>query len=269
MACFLEIFRPDGQRYNPNEQENGKYPLSEIIKSSGKTEIIIGREDKDIAGESTDIRLPANDKKISRKHCSIEIEDNYYFRVKSIKKNITHLRKANRSDQDIYFVDEENTGYQLRHGDQILILSNYPVQDNPYWTCYFYDDNETEQANTIICPYQTKYCYELTSMKLYIKSNDGQSKEIKLAGNPLKLVDYLAKKVVEHNYNYIAKYDDLISAIWGDTFGKSADDLHNLKAQIRTKIVEATGKNASELIEVTPKHGYRLNCRVIGLKISE
>jgi pSer/pThr/pTyr-binding forkhead associated (FHA) protein len=110
MACFLEIYQPDGQVYNPNGGNDGRYRLSEMISSSEKTEITIGRTEGDNPNESTDIRLPVNDKKISRKHCSIEIEYNCYFRIQSINDNKIYLRKANQSAQDIDLIDETNAG---------------------------------------------------------------------------------------------------------------------------------------------------------------
>jgi FHA domain len=268
MACFLKILRPDGQVYNPNEHVDGKYPLSEMIKSSEKAEIIIGRVHEN-ATESTNIYLPADDMEISRKHCSIEIDDNFHSWVRSNSTNTTYLRKANSSGMNIC-INEKKDGYQLRNGDQILIPSKFPAQGNPCWACYFYDDKETERSNTIIYPDQTKYCYELISMKLYVENSDRQRQEIRLSGKPLKLVNYLADKVAKNDCAYIAEYDELISAIWKEQYGINNASLHNLKAQIRTNIIKVIGAEAPELIGINNTHGYRLeNCRVIQPKLPE
>jgi hypothetical protein len=263
MACFLEIRQPNGDLYSSDRQKDGMYQLSKIISPPEKNEITIGRD------ESNDIYLPVDDKKISRRHCSIEIKDHCYFYVKSDSTHKTCLRPANPSDPnvDIYVInDKKEDGYRLRNGDEILIASKFPDSGNPYWRCVFYDDNETDPAKRIDL-FQIKYHYHLESRELYIESSIQEKQSIPFKGQERDLVEYLAKKVGEDgDLSDIATYSNFND----HPLMISKDNLRVLVSRIHSKITEEIikqtrikRKDVPKLIENVNGYGYRLNkCHV-------
>jgi pSer/pThr/pTyr-binding forkhead associated (FHA) protein len=259
MACFLVIYQPDGQVYNPNGQEDCRYRLSEMISLSGKPEITIGRD------KSMDICLPADDKEISQHHCSLEIKDNkFHFWIKSDSTNETYLRKSNLSDPvGIYVVNDEKTGYPLKDKDEILIKSKFTAPGNPHWRCVFQNENETERAK-IIDLFQIKYYYHLESRKLCIENSLEPMQLIVFSGQESDLVHYLAEKTRWDQVCPYIKYQELNKHLVGNPSESNAKKLSPLVSRINRSIREKMkSEDTPKLIENVNQRGYRLNnCHV-------
>jgi FHA domain len=270
MACFLEIYQPDGQLYNPHGQEDSRYRLSEMISSLGKNEITIGRLEKSNPNESTDIRLPANDYKISRKHCSIEIKDNCYFWIKSNSTHPTYLREANLSnpDVDIYVINDKDAGYRLRNGDEILIASNFSGQDKSNWRCVFHDDSETESAQGLDS-FQIKYNYNLELRTLEIESSIQEKQSIQFTGQENTLVECLARKFRKDSKCSYVTYKELMHSVVGSSERSSPSRLSPLVSRINKAIIDriipehekTDNKDVKKLkfILNVSGYGYRIN----------
>ncbi|MDY6782024.1 MAG: FHA domain-containing protein [Cyanobacteriota bacterium] len=257
MKAYLKIYTPNGEEYET-------YPLAKLSEGSApKNYITVGRKDEDGQFDRyTDLKLPATDQLISRKHFSIELKDGCYFWVKSLgSTHPTELKKAiHSSDDSIIYIGDE--ALQLQHGDRLLLRSKFPGEGNPYWAFCFYDPDRTESPNETYPPI-IKYEYNLFSKMLVIHTSPNQkSQEIQYAGNELTIIRYIAEKVKEtQNGAFLASYDDLILAVWpGDKqFGRSSKNLATHVSNINKKIYEKCGSQVPELIDGVTGHGYRLN----------
>ncbi len=253
MAYSLIIFSPNGQEYSKRE-------FSKLNSSLPRT-ITIGRTFCDDSfPKNIRIKLPAEDKTISRRHCTLEFKQDYSVWVTSQSTHLTYLRKANSPQNDNLVINEKNTGYRLRSGDEILILSKFPASTNPYWVCCFNDTEETEPIAPLY-PYRIKYGYYLTSKKLLAWTSVEQRKEIQFTGQRLDLIHYLAKKIDEtRNTAYLASHEEIIRLLWPGNrqFGFTPENIRPLVSRIN-KDLEECGKDAPRLIESVRGHGYRLN----------
>ncbi|WP_013321911.1 FHA domain-containing protein [Gloeothece verrucosa] len=265
MKAYLKL-------YQPNEKEYGLYNLSELFNPlTGKNSITIGRADEDGQFDiNTDIKLPAEDKLVSRKHFSIELKADCYFSVKN--QNSTHpalLKKANKPSVDVdnYVIDENE--YRLEDGDRILVQSNFSVEANPFWTFCFYDPDQTDSCENY--PFEVKYNYNLTSKLLFVNSRNLPTERIDYTGNELRLLDCMANKVYENQDKHcFSSHEELISGVWPD-YIDSPPPRQRLRphvSKINQEIANKFGKNAPKLIENIHGHGYRLNnCLVTTSKL--
>lgn len=258
MRAYLKVYRPDGEEYDT-------YLLQELTEQSlEKTRLIVGRKDEDgVFDRDTDIRLPSEDKWVSRRHFLIELRDGCHFWVRDL--DSTHpsfLKKAvGLSDGNLSFISGE-AQFRLRNGDQILVRSGFPVEGNADWTFCFYDPDETDTSGSIY-PYQTKYEYSLGSKILYVCRRNQEPHPIQYTGMELSIVHCLAKKIYDNdNPSVLTAYDELIEALWRGEEGHSPEEIRPRVSTINKKVT-TLDEGLPRLIDSVLGHGYRLsNCLV-------
>ncbi|NES22519.1 MAG: FHA domain-containing protein [Symploca sp. SIO3E6] len=256
MKAYLTVYSPSGEEYE-------KYYLSTMIEASrSKSSIVIGRKDKD--GEfdkETDIKLPPEEKLISRKHLLIELKETGYFLVKDL--DSTHpalLRKATSSNGDNIFPVEGETPHILKNGDRLLLQSKFSIEGNSEWVLCFSDPDQTDPSRDIYPP-RNKYEYDLSSKILYLRTAASQLQRIQFTGQRLKIVDYIVQKAKEEGALYIVPYEELISVIWPREkfYERTPDNLKPHVSRINKEISQQWGDEFPKLIDSVHGHGYRLN----------
>ncbi|MDY6938730.1 MAG: FHA domain-containing protein [Cyanobacteriota bacterium] len=266
MKVDLKIYRPNGEEYST-------YSFSEMMgHSAEKKEIVIGREDEDSQFDrETDIKLPPEEKLISRRHFKIEIKNGGYFWMKDLgSTNPAFLKKAmNDLEENLYLVSHESE-YRLQHEDRILLRSKFPVEGNSDWVFCFYDLNQTDYSDDTY-PSRLKYKYDLQSKILNIRTGNSTPEKIQYVAQELTIVHYIAQKVKESgNESVLVTYDELISAVWPgeEQWERSAEALRPRVSRINKEITNRCGNEAPRLIDSVRGHGYRLNNCVVLPRIS-
>ncbi|NER99152.1 MAG: FHA domain-containing protein [Symploca sp. SIO1B1] len=256
MKAYLTVYSPSGEEYE-------KYYFSTMIEGSPpKSSIIIGRKDED--GEfdrETDIKLPPEEKLISRKHLLIELKETGYFWIKDL--GSTHpalLRKVISSEDDNIFCVEGETPHRLQNGDRLLLQSKFSIEGNSEWVLCFYDPDQTDPSSDVY-PSLNKYEYDFSSKILYLRTAGSVLQRIKFTGQRLKIVDYIAQKSKEEGTRYVVPYDELISVVWPREkfYERTADNLRPPISGINKEISQQWGDEMSKLIDSVHGHGYRLN----------
>jgi len=264
MKAYLTVYSPSGEEYE-------KYYFSTMIEASPqKRSIIIGRKDEDGKFDrETDIKLPSEERLISRKHLLIESRDEVYCWVKDL--DSTHpalLRKATTSSNgDNIFTVEGETPHRLENGDRLLLQSKFPVEGSPEWVLSFSDPDQTDVSRDVY-PSRNKYEYDLSSKILYLRTAVSQLQRIQFTGQRLKIVDYIAQKVKEEGDLYVVPYKELISELWpGEkSYARTLDNLRPPISGINKEISQRWGDDAPKLIDSVHSHGYRLNNCVVRQK---
>lgn len=267
MSVYLVIYSPDGEIYRTEGQEDDHYDLSHLINSTNR-QITIGRTDPASQFDvSTDIKLPAEDMMISRKHFVIEvIEGAYYYVKRSISDSVTELYEPS-SGQTISITQQ---GQRLRHGDQILLQSIQGQRGSPnqYWKFQFFDLNATTRDEPVRTQGETVQAtvYEYKSgYGLYVSLGSGNPIRIEFTGKELELLEYLALHSVQtgdnNNNHRTVSYEELIKKIWpGENHGDRKRDLSNIVSRINKKIRDkCSPEKIPELISNSSGVGYRLN----------
>ncbi|NER22283.1 MAG: FHA domain-containing protein [Symploca sp. SIO1B1] len=256
MKAYLAVYRPGGEEYE-------RYYFSSMMEASPSERfIVIGRgyEDGEFDRE-TDIKLPPEERLISRKHLRIELKETGYFWVKDL--DSTHpalLRKAISSNGDNIFTVEGETPHRLENGDRLLLQSKFPVEGSPEWVLCFYDPDQTEVTSDIY-PSRNKYEYDLSSKILYLRTTGSQVQQIQFTAQKLKIVDYIARKVKEEGELHIVPYKKLISELWPgeESYDRTTEHLRPPVSGINKEVSQQWGDEAPKLIYSVHGHGYRLN----------
>ncbi|NEP58944.1 MAG: FHA domain-containing protein [Symploca sp. SIO2G7] len=260
MKAYLTVYRPGGE-------EHERYYFSNMIEASpSKSSIIIGREDED--GEfdrETDIKLPPEEKLISRKHLLIELRETGHFWVKDL--DSTHpalLKKATSSNGDNVFPVEGETPHRLENRDKLLLKSKFPIEDNDEWVLCFYDPDQTDVSSDVY-PSHSKYEYNLSSKILYVRTAGLQLQQIQFTGQELTIVDHIAQRTKDERARHVALYEELILVVWKDkeSLNRKSSDLAPRVSRINKEIYQRCGKDAPRLIDSIKGHGYRLNNCVV------
>jgi len=259
MKAYLTVYRPGGEKYE-------RYYFSNMMEASpSERSIVIGRgyEDGEFDRE-TDIKLPPEERLISRKHLRIELKETGYFWVKDL--DSTHpalLRKSISSNGDNIFRVEGETPHRLENGDRLLLQSKFPVEGSPEWVLCFYDPDQTDVSSDVY-PSRNKYEYNLSSKILYVPTAGSQPKKIQFSAKERTIVDYIAQKAKEKQENqYTVPYEELISVVWpGEESSKGTGTIENLRIRVRginKEIEQQCGKDTPRFIDSIKGYGYRLN----------
>lgn len=263
MSVYLVIYRPDGEIYRTEGQEDDRYDLSERMNSTNRP-ITIGRD------VGTDIQLP--DQHISRRHFAIEYIDPYYY-VKDL--NSTNGITLRYSDGRRIFIKEQpELCERLRDRNEILVLSKEEGSPDQYWKFVFHDPHTTQRIESVDPsndrPVQAIiYQYRLGD-GLYVSLDSGKPIRIGFTGQEFILLNYLAQYYYDSSQrgdgNYTVNYEELIKKIWeGNSFPRKANDLSNIVCRIHKKIRDNCS-NVPDLISNRSGVGYRLdNCKVTKL----
>lgn len=269
MSVYLVIYRPDGEIYRTEGQEDDHYDLSHLINSTNR-QITIGRTDPASQFDvSTDIKLPAEDMMISRKHFVIEVIEGPYYSVReserpSARGTILHQHLSGKR------ISIQQQGQHLCDKDEILLHSIQGQQGSPnqYWKFQFRDLNATTRDEPVRTQGETVqatvYEYKLR-YGLCVSLGSGNRIRIDFTSKPLQLLEYLALHSVQtgdnNNNHPTVSYEELIKEIWqGENHGDRKRDLSNIVCRINRKIrYNCSSQNIPELISNSSGRGYRLN----------
>jgi len=273
VSVYLVIYRPDGEIYRTEGQEDDRYDLSERMNSTNR-QITIGRTDP--AGQfdvGTDIKLPAEDTKISRKHFVIEVIEGPYYYVRESERpsaNGTILHQHLSGNR----ISIQQQGQLLCDKDEILLQSSQGQEGSPnqYWKFQFRDLNATATGEPVRPPEEDnpvqvtiyEYRYRLGD-GLYVSLDSGKPIRIDFTRKLFKFLEYLARhsdQTGNNNNNHrTVSYEELIKEIWqGENHGDRKRDLSNIVSRIHKKIRQkCSSQNIPELISNNSGVGYRLN----------
>jgi DNA-binding winged helix-turn-helix (wHTH) protein len=240
---FLDVQEPDGKRYS--------LWFGDIL--GGKPDqlrITIGR------GAENDIVLPDPHKKVSRRHSVIEREGDRWWLIDEGSANGTFLRQGGGGGE----VDVRSVETVLLHdGDVILILGKLTDAEQPvFWQLTFRDPNVTEHV--VGFQPMAEVEYSLGQQKL-VKVTRQQRVEVKLSPQERNLVHYMAQRCFENNCQpLVCGYEELIQAIWEESFGHVPNEVNRLVWSLREKIERDSGE--PRFLKTVRGQGYLLDIRV-------
>jgi pSer/pThr/pTyr-binding forkhead associated (FHA) protein len=228
---FLDVQEPDGNKYTIKlEQEY----------------LTVGRSN------GNDILLPNPDKTISRDHCVLKCEANCWWVIDESSANGTFVQRWNGDTR----IDVRQHGrLQLNNGDAILILGKFLEENEPvFWRLTFRDAEQTVQPPAFLE-------YSLSQQKLFLV-NGGERKDIHLTRKERSLIHYMAERNQgNNNQPVVCEYQELITAIWSDSFGHTNNDVTNLIWFIRQKVESDPGE--PEFLKTEKGRGYSLKVKLI------
>lgn len=203
-----------------------------------------------------DIVLPNPKRKISRQHCVLEYHDNYWWVVdESPSANGTFIIRGEGEKIDV----RKDGRLRLKHNDIIEILDNLLSPDKPvFWKLTFINIENfiTDAVEQFRHVYLT---YSFSQQKL--SRVNGTSEAINLRPQAKKLIDYMARKnQVNNNQVALCNSEELIKAIYDDSFERNNNDLTHLVWEIRRK-VESSGE--PEFLKTEGRQGYTLKVKLL------
>lgn len=232
---FLDVQEPDGNKYTIKLEQD----CFTVGRSNGN-----------------DIVLPNPDKTISRDHCVLECEANCWWVVDETSANGTFVQLSNSDTR----IDVRQHGrYQLNNGDTILILGKFVKENEPvFWRLTFRDSDKTE-GRSLFQP--SAYLeYSLSQQNLFLV-NARERKNIHLGPKERNLIHYMAEcNQANNNQPVVCDYQELIKAIWSDSFERTNNDVTNLVWVIRQKIESDSGE--PKFLKTEKGRGYSLKVRL-------
>lgn len=233
---LLEVQDPDGNQYTIRLEQHC---------------FTVGRSN------DNDIVLPNPDKTISRLHCVLEQQANFWWVVDESSANGTFVQQGNHDTR----IDVRQDGrLQLNNGDIILILGKLLEPDEPiFWRLTFRDSDETGRVAGFQPPVYLEY--SLSKQKLFWV-NGREREEVLLRPQERTLVHYMAEfNQANNNQPVVCKYTELIEAIWGDPFGHTNNDVTRLVWGVRKKVEPDSGE--PEFLKTEQGLGYSLKVKVV------
>lgn len=241
----LEVRAPDGKEYIIR--------LEDIIQQEeGKNHVTLGRSN------DNDIVLNNFEKKVTRrKHCVFERGTNGWWVVDESSSNGTFVQRGKNEPVDV----RKDGRFRLKNGDVLLILGKWVEPDEPvFWKLTFRDPGETEQVSNFKPPAYLEY--SLSQEKLF-RISGREQEEIDLSPQQRALIHYMAQRnQANNNQPVVCRYEELISAIWGDPFNHDSGEVNHLVFGVRKKVESDSGK--SEFFQTVKGLGYRLKVELIG-----
>jgi DNA-binding winged helix-turn-helix (wHTH) protein len=228
---FLDVQEPDGNKYTIKLEQD----CFTVGRSNGN-----------------DIVLPNSDKTISRNHCVLECKANCWWVVDESSANGTFVQRCNRDTR----IDVRQHGrLQLNNGDAILILGKFLEENEPvFWRLTFRDSEQTVRPPAFLE-------YSLSQQKLFLV-NGSEQQEIHLSRRERYLIHYMAERnQINHNKPVVCEYQELITAIWSDSFGHTNNDVTRLVWVIRQKVESDPGE--PEFLKTEKGRGYSLKVKLI------
>lgn len=204
-----------------------------------------------------DIVLPNPEKTISRQHCSLEYEAKCWWIVDESSANGTFVQQGSSDTR----IDVRQQGrLQPNNGDVILILGKLLEGEEPvFWRLTFRDSDETGQV--LGFQLSTYLEYSLSQQKLFLM-NGKKRQEIILSRRERSLIHYMAERnQASDRKSIVCEYQELIKAIWGDSFGHTNNDITRLVWVIRRKVESDSGE--PEFLKTEQGRGYSLTVKLI------
>ncbi len=228
---FLDVQDPDGNKYTIKLEQD----CFTVGRSNGN-----------------DIVLPNPDKTISRNHCVLECKANCWWVIDESSANGTFVQRWNG---DTRIDVRQHDRLQLNNGDVILILGKFLEENEPvFWRLTFRDSEQTVQPPAFLE-------YSLSQQKLFLV-NGGERKDIHLRRKERSLIHYMAQRnQANNNQPMVCDYQELIKAIWSDSFGRTGNDVTNLIWFIRQKIESDSGE--PKFLKTEKGRGYSLKVKLI------
>ena len=239
---YLEVQKPDGNEY--------VIWLKNILEKKHEIKhIAIGRAD------DNDIVLPDPNKQISRQHCALKQEVGRWWLIDEGSANGTFLQKANAEEIDVRWDGK----VALVDGNIILILGNISDNKEPiFWRFIFRDPGNTRRVIDYYPAIGLEY--DLTKEKL-VRVVKNKRQEILLTPQENALIGYMAKKnQANDNKAVICRHQELIEAIWLDSFGCTKNAVTRLVWGLRNKIEVDSGE--PKFLQTVRGQGYRLEIRI-------
>ena len=228
--------------------------------------LTIGRKNFD-----NDIELPDPQKNVSRhQHCLLEKDANgYWWVVDNSSANGTyHLRGSIKKDVR----QEPEKRVRLIYGDVILIFSELSREGTPIpWRLTFKDSGEAtnklpfgKSGDTTDQPPTTQLAYlEYSISQNMLYEVTGQNRrDIQLSPKERRMVHYMAERNQANGGSAVlCNYEELIAAIWENSFGHKSDEVNHLVFRLRHKIEPEPGK--PRFVKTVSGAGYLLDIRVL------
>jgi DNA-binding response OmpR family regulator len=221
----LKVLTPDLEEYT--------VCLKSLIQQGGSQQrITVGRN------EDNDLVLADRHKMVSRLQFTLEYGNGRWWIADEGSANGTFVRKHNSNSELDVRMEE---AVPLRNGDEILVLGKWTESDQPmFWHLIFCDLDETIPVKKMKLPADLEY--NLDRQQLFQVTRQERN-EVKLSNQERSLIHHMALKNSENNGQPIlCIYQDLIQAIWGDSFERSNDDVTHLVWIIRRKIEVDSGE---------------------------
>ena len=241
---YLEVRKPDGNEY--------VIWLKNILqKKSEPNYITIGRLD------INDIVLPDPNKQISRQHCALKLEASRWWLVDENSANGTFLKKITEEEE----IDVRWDGkVALKDGDIILILGNLSTDNQPiFWRFTFRDPGDTKQVLSFYSAAEPEYSLSQEKLFRFIQK---RRQEIVLTPQENALIRHMAQRNwANDNKSVICRHQELIEAIWLDSFGSTKNAVTRLVWGLRNKIEIDSGE--PKFLQTVRGQGYRLEIKIL------
>jgi DNA-binding winged helix-turn-helix (wHTH) protein len=240
---FLDVQEPDGKRYS--------LWFGDIL--GGKPDqhrITIGR------GAENDIVLPDPHKKVSRRHSVIEREGDRWWLIDEGSANGTFVRQGGGGGEvDVRSVET----VLLQDGDVILILGKLTDAEQPvFWQLRFRDPNVTDHVVGFQPMAEVEYAL---AQRMLFKVIRKQRAEVKLSPQERNLIHYMAQRSWDNNNQpCVCGYEELVGAIWEESFGHVPNEVNRLVWSVREKIERDSGE--PRFLKTVRGQGYLLDIRI-------
>jgi DNA-binding winged helix-turn-helix (wHTH) protein len=216
-----------------------------------KARITVGRDPQN------DIVLSNPKRTISRQHCFLEFDDNYWWVVdESPSANGTFIKRGEGEKIDV----RKDGRFRLKHNDVIEILDKFLEPDNPVFWKLTFINIETFITDAVEQFKHVYLAYSLSQQKLWRVNSSKEA--INLRPQAKKLIDYMAKKnQMNNNQVALCSSEELIKAIYDDGFERSNNDLTHLVWEIRKKLESGCGE--AEFLKTEGRQGYTLKVKLL------
>ncbi len=252
----LKVCKPDDnlEITKPNVTQDTIYLKELLQQKQDQKQINIGRLG------NNDIVLPDPQKNISKKHCFLKFDDYDWWIVDERSTNGTFVICQEQDPIDVRL--EPDCQLALSDKDTILIPYKFE-QDRPYyWKFVFYDPEVTNfEDNFNLFQPTAKLGYSLSQEKLFNLTTNSKE-EVKLSPKQRKFIHYMVFQNQENNNQpIVCSYEELIEAIWEDTFNHSKNDVTLLAWYIRQKIEADSGE--PQFLHTVPGRGFLLDIQAL------
>lgn len=252
----LKVCKPDEnlEIIKPNITQDTIYLQELLQQKQDKKKISIGRI------SNNDIVLPDPQKNISKKHCFLKFYDYDWRIVDKRSTNGTFVLRQDQKPIDVRL--EPDCQLSLINGDTILIPYKFEQDKLYYWKFMFYDPEVTNVEDNFNCFQPTaKLGYSLSQEKLF-NLTPNSKEEIKLSPKQRKFIHYMVFQNQENNNQpIVCSYEELIEAIWSDTFNHSKNDVTLLAWHIRQKIEADSGE--PQFLHTVSGRGFLLDIQAL------
>ncbi|BAZ14668.1 hypothetical protein NIES4071_65120 [Calothrix sp. NIES-4071] len=234
------------------------YPSLEIQPPQGDSYTIRIEKERLTLGRDphNDIVLPNPKRTISRQHCVLEYHDNCWWVVdERPSANGTFIKRGEGEKIDV----RRDGRLCLKHNDIIEILDNLLEPENPvFWKLTFI--NIENFITDAVEQFQHVYlAYSVSQQRLW--RVNGNRETVNLRPQAKKLIDYMANKNHVNNLVALCSSEELIKAIYDDSFERSNNDLTHLVWEIRRKVESDSGE--PEFLKTEGRQGYTLKVKLL------